>query len=60
MEKWTVEEMTAQIDMKGFDYFFRYYVSLSDLPEEIRKEAQKYVKVADNLEEALVKIGVEL
>jgi hypothetical protein len=43
-------EVRACVDREGFDYFFRYYISPSELPEEIQSAARKYIRAAEELE----------
>mgnify|MGYP001560910917 CR=1 FL=1 len=60
MARWNAKSLSEKIDSEGFDYFFRYYVSVSRLPNWLQRAAQAYCNAANNLEKTLQKHGVEL
>jgi len=50
---WDIEDIRSFIDMEGFDYFFRHYISSEDLPEGLQQLARDYINAADALEKAV-------
>lgn len=48
------EDLLDKIDGEGFDYFFRYYISLGNIQEpQLRQLAEEYQVASERLEEYL-------
>jgi hypothetical protein len=50
MAQVSVRDVIELVDQEGFDYFFRHYIPIKDLPDHLQEAAQEYVEAADKLE----------
>ena len=57
IEIYTKAEMLEKIEAEGVEYFFRWCVSVDEIPDELKKLVKAYKKAALKLEVAVSKYG---